>query len=196
MTLPLADADVRPALRARVLKRHAKEPDTVLLDELGVCRGQVRVDLAVVNGLFHGFEIKSDRDTLRRLEGQVEVYSKVLDRATLVAGEHHLAAAMAMIPDWWGVWRIEEFKAGPIFKQVRRERRNPSREARALVEMLWADEAVSLLEAKNLARGVRGKPRHVVWDRVCEHLELEEIAAAVRAHLKATAGQRGSPRSG
>ena len=61
MTLPLADADVRPALRARVLKRHAKEPDTVLLDELGVCRGLVRVDLAVVNGLFHGFEIKSDR---------------------------------------------------------------------------------------------------------------------------------------
>jgi hypothetical protein len=193
MTAPLADANLRPALRARLLKRHAKEPDTVLFDELGVCRGVARIDLAAVNGLFHGFEIKSDRDTLRRLEGQVEVYNKVLDRATLVVGEHHLAAAMAMIPDWWGVWRIVESNNGPVFREVRRERANPGRDPRALVEMLWADQAIALLEARNLARGVRGKPRHIVWDRLCEQLALDEIAAAVRAHLKATAGQRGSP---
>ncbi len=195
MSLPLADADVRPALRARVRKAHAREPDTVLLDELGVCRGAVRVDLAVVNGLFHGFEIKSDRDTLRRLEGQVGVYNKVLDRATLVAGERHLDDAMAIVPDWWGILRIEGSRSsGPVFKMVRRGRRNPGRDPRALVEMLWADEAIALLEARNLARGVRGKPRNVLWDRVCEHLKLEEIATAVRNHLKATAGHRGSPR--
>ena len=35
------------------------------VEELGVCRGRVRVDVAVVNGTLHGYEIKSDRDSLR-----------------------------------------------------------------------------------------------------------------------------------
>ncbi|MDA8118743.1 MAG: sce7726 family protein, partial [Gammaproteobacteria bacterium] len=74
--------------------------DTVVLDELGICRGEVRVDVAVVNGEIHGYEIKSDRDSLRRLASQVELYSKVLDQATLVAGERHFDAAAALLPEW------------------------------------------------------------------------------------------------
>ncbi len=187
-----SDADVRPILRARVRRAHARQPDTVVLDELGLCRGSVRVDLAAVNGIFHGYEIKSDRDTLRRLKNQVAVYNQVFDRATLVVGERHLDEATTMVPGWWEVVRIEATASGPSLKQVRRPKKNPSRDPRALVELLWADEALALLEARDLARGVRGKPRRVVWDRVCEHLTLAEIADAVRQHLKATAGQRGS----
>ena len=65
-----------------------------MVDELGVCRGQVRIDVAVVNGRFHGYEIKSDRDSLRRLDGQVDLYSKVLDRATIVVGDRHFTEAL------------------------------------------------------------------------------------------------------
>ena len=36
-----------------------------------------------------------------------------------------------------------------------------------------------------LLKGVRGKPRHIVWDRVCDRFGIEEIEAAVRAQLKA-----------
>src|SRR5262249_26817602 len=80
----LFDSGIRPGLRSWLRLKHADESDTVLIEELGLCRGRVRVDVAVVNGLLHGYEIKSDRDSLRRLAGQVEVYGKVLDRATLV----------------------------------------------------------------------------------------------------------------
>lgn len=191
-----ADADVRPILRARLLRAHINDPDTVVLDELGVCRGQVRVDMAVVNGILHGYEIKSDRDSLRRLEGQVEFYGKVLDRATLVVGERHLEHAMALLPAWWGVLRIDSSTLGPSFKTVRRGRKNTSRDPRGLVELLWLEEAVALLERRKLDRGIRGKPRRAVWDRVCEHLNIDEIAAAVLTHLKETATQRGTPQSG
>lgn len=79
--------EIRQALRLRLSNKHAKEADTVFantvfIEELGICCGQGRIDLAVVNSLFHGYEIKSDRDSLRRLDNQVELYSKVLDRAT------------------------------------------------------------------------------------------------------------------
>src|SRR6266511_802692 len=71
----IPDAAIRPALRERLLRRHATDADTVLIEELGLCRGKVRVDLALVNGSLHGFEIKSDRDSLRRLSAQVGLYS-------------------------------------------------------------------------------------------------------------------------
>jgi hypothetical protein len=181
------DAQIRPALRARLLAEYGDGPKTVVIDELGVCRGQVRIDLAVVNGLLHGYEIKSDRDTFRRLAGQIEVYSRVLDRATLVVGGRHLAEALRTVPGWWGILMVVFHPKGLRFKTVRRGHRNPHRDPRSLVELLWLDDAIALLAQRDAARGVRGKPRRMVWDRVCEHFEVDEIGAAVRVHLKARA---------
>lgn len=181
----LSDADVRPALRAHLRAAHSHDPDTVVLEELGICRAQVRVDLAVVNGFLHGYEIKSDRDSLRRLSVQVAFYGRVLDRATLVVGHTHLDEATDLVPDWWEILLICPAGDGMRFKPIRRARRNFRRDPRALVELLWLDQALALLDHRDAARGVRGKPRRVVWDRVCECLNIEEIAAAVRFHLKA-----------
>jgi len=97
------DFDIRAVLRSRLFLKQSDEADTVVIEELGLCRGQVRVDVVVVNGLLHGYEIKSDRDTLRRLGVQVKVYGKVFDQATLVVGDRHLAEALNIVPAWWGV---------------------------------------------------------------------------------------------
>lgn len=183
----LYDFSIRAALRSRLLRKHANESDTVFIDELGLCRGLVRVDFAVVNGFLHGYEIKSDRDSLRRLGVQVEIYGKVLDRATLVVGERHLPQAVKIVPAWWGVLCVYPTATGLQFKTVRRARTNPQRDPRFLVELLWLDQAIALLQERNLARGILGKPRSLVWDRVCSHFGIDEIAAAVRAKLKARA---------
>jgi hypothetical protein len=187
------DAGIRPALRSRLLDMHTDEADTVIVEELGVCRGRVRVDVAVVNGSLHGYEIKSDKDSLRRLGVQIDFYGRVLDRATLVVGERHLSEVVDRLPSWWGVLRIDPARGEPRFKTVRRGRRNPRKDPRSLVELLWLDDAIALLESRNVARGVRGKPRHIVWDRVCELFTVGEIAAAVRTQLKARATRRALP---
>lgn len=184
----VSDAQIRPALREHLLQRHASEADTVLIEELGLSRGRVRVDLAVVNGSLHGFEIKSDRDSLRRLAAQVELYSQVLDRATLVVGERFAPFATSLVPAWWGVVRVSSKPSGLRFTTLRRSRVNPKRNARVLAELLWGRQALALLEQRSAARGMRGKPRRLLWDRVCECLSLEEIAAAVRDRLKANSG--------
>lgn len=181
----LRDPDIRPALRANLLSSLADETDTVIIEEMGVCRGRVRVDLAVVNGTLHGYEIKSDRDSLRRLATQIDFYGKVLDRATLVVAERHLPGALDILPAWWGVIRVQNEPRGQSFTTVLPGRKNPQRDPRALVELLWLEDALALLEERQAARGVRGKPRRLVWDRLCEHLSLDEIATAVRARLKA-----------
>ena len=189
----LSDEDIRPALRSHLLAKHSREVETVVLEELGICCGQVRVDLAVVNGMIHGYEIKSDRDSLRRLGTQVDLYSRVLDQATLVVGDRHLSEAMEFVPFWWGILRVEPASRSPRFKTVRRGTRNPQRDPRSLVELLWLDDAIALLEQYNAARGVRGKPRRIVWDRICEHFDVDEIAAVVRGHLKARAERTCNP---
>lgn len=179
------DADIRPELRRRALAPYRHDPNTVLIEELGLMRGLVRLDLACVNGYIHGYEIKSDRDNLSRLEGQVNIYGKVLDRATLVASPRHIDSAFSRLPSWWGIWAVESGKKGPRLMSVRRGSKNPSRDPRSLVELLWQDEALKLLEQHAVATGVRGKARHQLWDRICETLDLETIAAAVRTQLKA-----------
>jgi hypothetical protein len=189
MNAALRDCDIRPALR-----RMAQGPDasdTVLIEELGLNKGSVRVDLAVVNGIMHAYEIKSDCDTLRRLATQVHHYGKCFDRVSLVLGVKHLKEASTLVPKWWGIIRVTAGKEGPRFHTVRKPRRNPARDARALIELLWRDQTLALLEQIGAADGLRSKPRDVLWDRATQRLTLEEIAEAVRSHLKANAAKLG-----
>src|SRR5437868_3972985 len=65
----LRDSDIRPTL-LRELQAHFSDPEhNLILQEFG-CNA-ARIDLAVVNGALHGFEIKSDCDSLERLDSQI-----------------------------------------------------------------------------------------------------------------------------
>ena len=187
----LNEDSLRVCLRQDLATKHRDEPDTVLIDELGICQGSARVDLAVVNGQLHAYEIKSARDTLRRLAVQAPLYSKVFERVTLVCAERHVARALGAVPSWWEVLRIIPGRQRPRFERVRRGRQNPRRDVRAVVELLWLEEAVSVLARHDVLRGLRGKPRATLWDKICAVLATEEIDEVVRAHLKATAKKRG-----
>ena len=188
------DSEIRRALRLKLANEHEGQDDTVIIEELGICRGQGRVDLVVVNSVLHGYEIKSNRDSLRRLENQVEKYSKVLERATIVVGDCHLNAALDIVPDWWGVLLYQECPKKSRFRAVRRSKKNPQIDSRSLVELLWLDEAVEFLQERSAARGIRGKPRRVVWDRISEYFKLQEIVEKVRSQLKARKGLQGPRR--
>jgi hypothetical protein len=88
-----------------------------------------------------------------------------------------------MVPSWWGILQVEEQEEAATMCRLRLGAPNPSRSPRAIVELLWRDEAVSLLESHGSAQGVRSRPRCEVWDRICETLELSQIRTAVRTSL-------------
>lgn len=189
MAADLRDLDIRPALRR--LLQESDPSDGVVIEELGLNKGAVRVDLAVINGLMHAYEIKSDFDTLRRLSAQVEYYGKCFDRVSLVVGPRHIQVARKSVPKWWGIVRVTAGDDGPRFAVVRIARPNPARDARSLIQLLWREATLALLESIGAAEGVRSKARDVLWDRAIERLSLEDIARAVRDHLKANAGRLG-----
>lgn len=187
----MRDRDVRVAL-LRKLRHEHPAPDTLLVEELDL-GGLVRVDVAAVNGRLWGYEIKSARDTLRRLPLQVEVYSRVLDHAALVVADNHHDHAVGLLPDWWQVYVARVGPGdGPVELVLkRRGGRNPDVDPLQLAQLLWRDEALAELAERGLDRGVRTKPRKVVWHRLASSLELVTLQDVVRRRLKARSGWRG-----
>jgi hypothetical protein len=181
----MKDIDVRRALYRKVLDEHQSQVDTIVLDELGLCQGAARVDVAVVNGRIHGFEIKSQADTLGRLPQQAEVYCATLDQVTLVLHESHLDEAKALVPDWWGLKVATSGRRGAVhFHQHRVAKLNPHPDPVAIAGLLWAEEALAILTRHGMDRGVRSKPRKELYARLAERLPLETLRDEVRAALK------------
>ena len=178
---PSGDAAVRELLKQHLINARLGAA-TVVLDELGLCQGDVRVDVAAVNGELAGFEIKSPADSLARWPKQRRIYSKVVDRAWLVAPDQTLAAANA--PDWWGLIRIVETGDRLGLRVVREALVNPSPDPYSIACLLWRDEAIKALEEFGLDRGVRTKGRKLIWQRLADQLPLDDLRRAVRGALK------------
>lgn len=192
---PFSDSEIRAALRKDLLGSLGPGDDTLILEEVGLRHGMVRVDLAVLNGALHGYEVKSDRDSLRRLHGQVSTYNQVLDFVTLVVGERHMQKAMASVPDWWGVWLVKSASDRTAeFLTVRQPRRNPSPDKLSIAKLLWRAEALSILEHMNAAGGLRSKPRALVYRRLAETLGMDELRAMVRHQLRCRTDWRSDER--
>lgn len=181
----MRDSDIRGALRGQLREIHKHEEGTLIIDELGLCEGDARIDLAVVNGSLSGYEIKSELDTLQRLPHQADIYSRLLDQITVVSSCRHLEKAKSIVPDWWGLTEVFERDGTVEFSVVREPQNNPSVDVFSLVQLLWRDEALALLTELGVHKGVRSKSRHIIWQRLCEATTLSELSALVRQQLKA-----------
>lgn len=182
---PMNDRDVRRALHQRLLMDHHGDSNTLVIDELGLRHGICRVDIAVVNKFLHGYEIKSDADTLERLPNQIFVYSSVLDRVTLVVGKTHIEKVEISIPDWWGIKAVTPGPRGGInFETYRPVKMNPKIDPLALAELLWRPEVVSILQKLGAPPGILRKPRARLYQYLAEVLRIGELRRVILHCLK------------
>jgi len=186
----MRDIDVRKALHRTHLMDFHNDANSRVVDELEICRGEARIDIAVINGSMHGYEIKSDSDTLERLSGQIESYSKVFDYVTLVVGEGHLEKAQQIIPDWWGVSRAKVVRGRLYLKGIKSGKKNKLVDPFAVSQLLWRPEAVGILQKKGLLSGVKSKPKEALCRRLVEALSLAELSKEVREAIKLRQGWR------
>jgi hypothetical protein len=140
------DRIVRKAFHNIVLKKSHNSVDTFVIDELGIKNGIVRADIAVLNGCLVGYEIKTEKDTLERLQNQVNAYNEVFDKAFIVVSEKHLEKALQMIPDWWGVYLINKKRDKIVFKCLRKSKTNKFKSTLSIAQFLWKSEAIEVFE--------------------------------------------------
>lgn len=179
----MRDIDVRKELHSRKLQKFKDDGVSLVIDELEVCQGEARIDVAVVNGKLHGYEIKSEKDTLERLPSQLKVYSKVFDRVTLVVGESHIDKAKTIIPKWWGVMRAKESRGRVYLREMRAAKQNPAVDSYSLCQFLWKSE-IQVIMNKHGLPFVKSKPRKELWSVLASSLELQALSEDVRSALK------------
>lgn len=145
--------------------------------------GKSRADaIMITENEITGFEFKSDRDSLARLERQIVDYDKYYDRNYLVVGKHFEKKAQENIPEYWGIMMVYEKESRADFGEnqenkteneikseignkeenkivatiIREAGLNPSDNLRRQLGFLWRNELINIVRKYKLG-GVSDK---------------------------------------
>lgn len=80
--------------------RHSLQTASIL-NEFRV--GECKADLAILNGTATVYEVKSERDSLVRLQKQVTAYAAVFAKVYVIASERHVAGVKSAVPEDVGI---------------------------------------------------------------------------------------------
>ncbi|MEA4871890.1 MAG: sce7726 family protein [Synergistaceae bacterium] len=181
------DFEIRSALKdySYIKKLEKEDPETLTLEEFSIISTETRIDFAIFNGHFHGFEIKSDKDTLERLPHQVKAYDKVFDYLHIVVGEKYLDKVKDVVPEYWGVMIAR--KSGGIVSlgEERKSLINRHQDVLVIAGLLWKNELVNLLAQYGVTSGISRKTRTALSEKLCEIMPNKQtLKREVRAQIK------------
>lgn len=108
-----------------------------------------RADLVMANGKLSAFEIKSEKDSLDRLDGQLETYLRLFEQVTVVCAERHQAGVEERVPDGVGVWVLS---VDGSVKVLRRAKTHKQTSHQSWLSFLPVDELRDLLTEHGLQR--------------------------------------------
>jgi hypothetical protein len=176
----MTEAVVRHSLREEVLA--SASPSAEAVYEFWVPRSNERADVAIIGAAtIDGFEIKTERDTLKRLPRQAEAYTRLFDRCHAVLAHRHVEKAIEMLPPWWGVLVIGT-DDGPAFIRVRNADANNDVDPETLVRLLWRAEVHAALCGLGAPPDPRAG-RFRMWEQLLILLDLDGLKAVVRDAL-------------
>lgn len=132
----------KAALTQRILLgRHSLSTASMLTEfRAGACKA----DVAILNGTSTVYEIKSERDSLSRLQNQVECYRHVFANVVVIAGENHVGTVLGATPPDVGVMSLSPRH------QITTIREAENRPDRISVNCLF--ESIRTFEAKEILR--------------------------------------------
>jgi hypothetical protein len=135
---------IRAEIRTRLPRLLRKSVGVRVIDELEICAGKSRADMAIISDRFIGVEIKGPKDRLDRLPKQIEHYSKCFDQVILVVDESLSVNASNMIPQWWGIVQVSNRDGNNTYKFVRRPIQNQCVDVGMILALLWRTEIEAL----------------------------------------------------
>lgn len=126
------------------------------------------------------FEVKGDRDTPKRLPGQIKSYDRVGSSCTLVTTRRHLAKYRSRIPRHWGLMIAYRQPDGEIaFVRKRAAKRNRHQDSYGVAELLRTDSLQSALRLLGIRKN---SDVYTMRKALTERLPLSAIVAlAARA---------------
>ena len=178
----MRDSDIRTVMRQMLRSRF--DNDSRFAEEMILATDRApRIDMAVINGAMHGFEIKSDVDTLRRLQSQIDSYSAIFDYLTLIVALRYRTAAEDLLPEWWGL-SVAQCDKDVTICPVRQPKRNGNIETDALLRLLRRPELERLLTTNGFCGNIRSLKCYEMDEYARTTIPQERIQEHVRLSLK------------
>jgi hypothetical protein len=187
------DRDIRAALLPLLRQKYIYSSQDLVIEEFGC--NSARVDVAVVNGVMHGFEIKSDSDSTYRLQDQLQSYLGVFDFITLVAGRRLFHAVRSMAPRRCGLILAERVGGEVRLIEKRKAQRNPKQRAIDLARMMWRDEALHVLRSRGYKCVNTRNSANEIWAAAADQLKIPVLANELRMAIKLRGGSGFARRS-
>lgn len=106
-----------------ILKSSASE-EIIIIDEFSYADGARRADLICVTDHIHAYEIKSDLDSLKRLNVQLLDYKACFDFISIVTTSKHLSAIRNKVPKYVGIILVDEHAITQLRKPQKFKRFN------------------------------------------------------------------------
>lgn len=122
-----------------------------------------------------GFEFKSDKDNLNRLERQVHDYERYCDRNYLVTGQKFALKAPEYIPEHWGIYLIYLNENESMQLECIRKAQPNSKRMRLhnQLRLLWRSELIPIIRKYKLG-GVTKKNKLELVRTLEHHLSKEQ----------------------
>lgn len=140
----LGDKEIRYWLKVRLSA--AWPAPRAVLEELRVYNGNAIADVVAIHRDAHCYEIKSDKDSIERIQKQAHYYDPVFRKVTLVTTSKHLQRAEILVPPHWGIIVASPIKGKVIFSHVRPVGLNPHFNKQLALLTLWRSELTDLAE--------------------------------------------------
>jgi hypothetical protein len=162
-----------------------------------------RADLILVDGTLSAFEIKSDKDSLDRLEGQLDTYSRFFEQVTVVCAARHLQKVQTLAAQGVGIWVVA---GNGRFSVVRQAQTQALHSCATWLSFLPVDELKAFLREHrfratgsrhDLVRFAEQAPLKAVRDYVLSYLKRRDsrIAALARKRIEQREKARQHPDS-
>ncbi len=178
----LNDFEVRSLLIKELKLNYANDSNTRIINELGIDFGASRVDVAVVNGIIHGYEIKSDMDNLNRLPRQISYYNKLFQRMTIISSRRYYNQICEMIPSWWGVKIISADRTRLIEKRKGRLQNNQDKDI--LLRLLWKKDLEGFVDVLNLPKKIKNMKKNQLLEIFTQAADLRLVREYTYQTLK------------
>ena len=187
------DRDIRAALIPSLREKYIYSSQDLVIEEFGC--NSARVDVAVVNGVLHGFEIKSDSDSTYRLQDQLQAYAGVFDFITVVTGKRLLHAVRSMAPKHCGLVLAEYVDGQVRLIEKRKAQKNPNQRAMDIARMMWRDEALHVLRSRGYKCVNTRSSANEIWAAAAAHIKIPALANELRSAIKLRGGSESAMRS-
>ncbi|MEE5147983.1 sce7726 family protein [Pseudomonas alliivorans] len=146
----LREHDIKTALIVRLHQKGMLD-NAVLINEMVVAKWSRRADLALANGTLQAFEIKSDYDSLRRLEGQLATFNSRFEKVTVVCAPKFTVEVLSQVSRDTEVLEVSEVDGSVSFKIVQRGRIRNIKDKKILLSFLLKKDIQALLKQRAIS---------------------------------------------